>query len=58
MRKFQVIMVTDPSVAQLVRDMKIYYAKDLHDALLLAEKLQGKKGSVTIIPDRVSVIVG
>jgi hypothetical protein len=38
--------------------MKMHPAGDLTEALLLAEKLAGGQGSVTVIPEGISTIIG
>ena len=54
--RFRVILVseTDP---ELVRAMKMHPAKDLKQALELAEVLLGKSGSITVIPEGISTII-
>lgn len=54
--KFYVILISgaDP---ELVRTMKMHPARDLCDALQQAEKLLGKQGTVTVIPEGISTII-
>ena len=48
------ISETDP---ELVRAMKMHPAKDIPQALQLAEELLGHPGTVTVIPEGISTIV-
>ena len=43
---------------QLVRAMKMHPAKDLQEALTIAENLLGYPGTVTVIPEGISTIIG
>ena len=54
--KYQVVLVSqaDP---ELVKSMKMHPAKDVPQALEIAEGLLGYEGSVTVIPEGVSAIV-
>ena len=54
--KFHVVLVSecDP---EMVKAMKMHPATDLCQALALAEKLLGKAGTVTVIPEGISTIV-
>jgi nickel-dependent lactate racemase len=54
---YHVVLISqaDPD---LVRDMKIHPAKDLHQALAIADGLLGYQGSVTVIPEGISTIIG
>lgn len=54
--RFRVVLVSecDP---ELVRAMKMYPAKDLTEALMQAETLLGRSGTVTVIPEGISAIV-
>ena len=54
--KYQVVLVSecDP---ELVRAMKMHPAATLSQALTLAEKLLGKPGTVTVIPEGISTII-
>lgn len=58
--KYTIIMVTK-APQQMVEDMHLKYAKDIHEALAMAHNIMKKKGvtepKVTVIPDGVSVIV-
>ena len=55
--KFQVILISeaDPS---LVSAMKMHPAENLEQALQLARELLGRDGTVTVIPEGISTIVG
>ena len=48
------ISETDP---ELVRAMKMHPAKDIPQALALAEELLGRPGDITVIPEGISTIV-
>ena len=54
--KFHVVLVSgaDP---ELVKAMKMHPARELPQALEIAEKLLGQPGSVTVIPEGISTIV-
>jgi len=54
--KYQVVLVSecDP---ELVKAMKMHPAADLPQALTLAEKLLGKPGTITAIPEGISTII-
>ena len=54
--RFHVVLVSrcDP---ELVRAMKMHPASDLPQALEIAEKLLGYRGSVTVIPEGISTII-
>ena len=54
--KYQVILVSecDP---ELVKAMKMHPASNLQDALVLADKLLEKSGTITAIPEGISTIV-
>ena len=58
--KYTVIMVTK-APRQMVEDMHIRYARDIQEALAMAQDILAQKGittpSITVIPDGVSVIV-
>lgn len=55
--KFQVVLVSEVE-PQLVRAMKMHPAHDLQEALSLAENLLGYPGTVTVIPEGISTIIG
>jgi len=57
MIKHKVIMVSDPSVRDLITDMGMYYAGTLQEGLELANKIAGADAKITVIPDGVGVIV-
>ncbi len=54
--KFHVVLVSqvDP---ELVRAMKMHPARNLEDALQIADGLLSKRGTVTIIPEGISTII-
>lgn len=54
--RFHVVLISlaDP---ELVRAMKMHPAKDLPEALSIAESLLGRKGTVTVIPEGISTII-
>ena len=54
--KFHVVLIsqTDPA---LVRAMKMHPATDLAEAMTIAEKLLGKSGAITVIPEGISTII-
>lgn len=54
--RFHVVLVSqaDPD---LVRTMKMHPASDLPQALEIAEKLLGREGTVTVIPEGISTII-
>ena len=54
--KYQVVLVSecDPD---FVRSMKMHPARDIADALSIAEALLGRKGSITVIPEGISTII-
>ncbi|WP_130863275.1 nickel-dependent lactate racemase [Bacilliculturomica massiliensis] len=54
--KYRVIMVTD-APRDMVRAMHMEWAPDIAEALRMADRWLGGKGSVSVIPDGVSVIV-
>ena len=54
--KYRVVLVSECDPA-LVTAMKMYPARDLNQALALAENLLGSPGSVTVIPEGISTIV-
>ena len=55
--KFHVVLITkaDPG---LVRSMKMHPAADLTEALAIAENLLGRRGSITVIPEGISTVIG
>lgn len=55
--KHQVIMVTDQCDPKMITDMHMLHAFNLEEALEKAFELKGRKASLTVIPDGVSVIV-
>ena len=54
--RFHVVLVSEADPA-LVRAMKMHPATDLQQALEIAEKLLGREGSITVIPEGISAIV-
>ena len=55
--RFHVVLVSE-SDPQMVSAMKMHPAKDLTEALTIAEQLLGYSGTVTVIPEGISTIVG
>ena len=55
--KHRVIFVTRKELAQTIREMKMEYAETLEQALEMARESVGKNGTVTAIPNGISVIV-
>jgi len=55
--KHRVIFVTRREMAQTVRDMKMEYAETLEEALAMARETVGETGTITAIPNGISVIV-
>ena len=55
--KHRVIFVTRKEMAQIVRDMKMEYAETLEEALAMARETVGEAGSITAIPNGISVVV-
>lgn len=54
--KFHVVLVSEAD-PELVKAMKMHPARELPQALEIAEKLLGKQGAVTVIPEGISTIV-
>ena len=55
--KHRVIFVTRKELAQTIREMKMEYAETLEEALAMARESAGETGTVTAIPNGISVIV-
>ena len=55
--KHRVIFVTRKELSQTVRDMKMEYAETLDAALSMARQTAGEAGTLTVIPNGISVIV-
>ena len=55
--RFHVVLISEAD-PDLVRAMKMHPAKDLSQALQIAENLLGKEGSITVIPEGISTIIG
>ena len=55
--KFHVVLICRTD-AQLVKAMKMHPAKDLDEALQIAENLLGAAGPITVIPEGISTIIG
>lgn len=53
---FHVVLVSEAD-ADLVRAMKMHPAKDLSQALQIAQNLLGKEGRITVIPEGISTII-
>ena len=54
--RFHVVLISEADPA-LVSAMKMHPAKDLDQALRLAEELLGCQGSITVIPEGISTII-
>lgn len=54
--RFSVVLISEAD-PDMVRSMKMHPAKDLPEALLLAESLLGHPGSIAVIPEGISTIV-
>ena len=54
--RFSVVLISEAD-PDMVRAMKMHPAKDLPEALLLAESLLGHPGSIAVIPEGISTIV-
>jgi len=54
--KFHVVLISHAEDA-LVKAMKMHPAKDIPQALEIAENLLGRKGSITVIPEGISTII-
>lgn len=55
--KHHVIFVSRQEMEQTLREMKLDYAPTLEEALAIARARKGRNGSVTLIPNGISVIV-
>ena len=55
--KHRVIFVTRKELAQTIREMKMEYAETLEEALAMTRESAGETGTVTAIPNGISVIV-
>ena len=55
--KFRVVLVSEAD-PELVRAMKMHPASDLPQAIRIAEELLGHPGSITVIPEGISTIIG
>ena len=53
----KVIFVTRPELEKTINDMKMQYAPNVNEALMLAYDIMGKDAKVSIIPNGISVIV-
>jgi len=54
--KFHVVLISEAD-PEMVKAMKMHPARDLPDALEIAEMLLGKPGSITVIPEGISTII-
>jgi nickel-dependent lactate racemase len=54
--KFPVVLISEAD-PELVSAMKMHPARDMAEALQIAENLLGRTGSVTVIPEGISAIV-
>ena len=57
LNKHHVVLVTRAEAA-LVRSMQMHPASDIPQALAIAQGLLGREGSITVIPEGISTIVG
>ena len=55
--RFHVVLISEAD-PELVKAMKMHPAKDIAEALSVAEILLGYKSSITVIPEGISTIVG
>ena len=55
--RFHVVLVSEAD-PKLVKAMKMHPAKDLQQAIQMAEELLGQAGSITVIPEGISTIIG
>ena len=55
--KHRVILVSRKELAETIREMKMDYAETLEEALAMARETVGEGGTVTAIPNGISVIV-
>jgi nickel-dependent lactate racemase len=55
--KHRVIFVSRKELAGTIREMKMDYAETLEEALAMARETVGESGTVTAIPNGISVIV-
>lgn len=55
--KHKVILVTEPSLAQLVKNMHMEFAPSLDVAFEMAVAEKGKDATVSVIPDGVGIII-
>ena len=53
----KVIFVTRPELEKTINDMKMQYAPNVNEALMLAYDIMGKDAKLSIIPNGISVIV-
>ena len=54
--RFSVVLISEAD-PDMVRAMKMHPAKDLPEALSMAESLLGHPGSIAVIPEGISTIV-
>ena len=54
--RFPVVLISEAD-PDMVRAMKMHPAKDMEDALAIAESLLGYPGSITVIPEGISTII-
>ena len=55
--RFRVVLISEAD-PELVRAMKMHPARDICEALAIAEALLGFEGSITVIPEGISTIIG
>ena len=54
--RFQVVLISEAD-PELVKSMKMHPARDLAQALAIADGLLGYSGTVTVIPEGISTII-
>ena len=54
--KYHVVLITETD-PDLVKSMKMHPAKDMTEALAIADSLLGKQGTITVIPEGISTII-
>ena len=54
--KHHVVLISEAD-PELVKAMKMHPARDLGDALRIADRLLGKEGTITVIPEGISTII-
>ena len=54
--RFHVVLISEAD-PQMVKAMKMHPAKDLTEAMTIADSLLGHPGSITVIPEGISTII-